>query len=96
MPKRVVLAALIAFSFGVGLLLHTLLYSDGWRNRQRARADLAALELHNAAAELRVRELRSEIDALRTRRDVQERVVRHEIGYTRPGDIVLELEASAP
>lgn len=96
MPKRVVFAAIVAFAFGVGLLLHTLLYSDGWRNRQRARADLAALERQNAAAEARLRDLRGQIEALRTRPDVQERVVRHELGYTRPGDVVLELEASAP
>jgi cell division protein FtsB len=96
MPKRVVLAAVAAFAFGIGLLLHTLFWSDSWKNRQRVRADLEALERLNAAQEIRMRELRAEIEALRTRPEVQERVVRHELGYTRPGDLVLELEASAP
>jgi cell division protein FtsB len=95
MPRRVVLAALAAFVFGVGLLLHTLFWSDGWRQRQRARGDLAALTVQNLASEARVKELRSEIEALRTRPEVQERVVRHELGYTRPGDVVLELDRPA-
>ena len=94
MPKRIVLAALGCFVFGVGLLLHTLLWSDGWQKRQRARADLEQLTLENAASATRVERLRTDIEALRTRKEVQERLVRHELGYARAGDLVLELEAS--
>jgi len=92
MARRYVVLALLAFALGVTVFLHTLLYSDGWSQRQRARSDFAALEASNESAEQRVEQLRSKIEALRSRPDVQERAVRHELGYVRPEhEIVLEL-----
>ena len=43
----------------------------------------------NQKQEERAEQLRSEVDALRKRRDIQERVVRDELGYVKPGDVVV-------
>lgn len=88
---RYYLVALLAFVLGIGVFLHTIFYSDSWQQREKARIDLEALTVDNDAAEERMHTLRSQIDAMRIRPEVQERAVRHELGYVRPGDVVLEL-----
>jgi cell division protein FtsB len=75
------------------IVAHTLLAPDGWRRRTHVRQALAEVQSEVLAAELRVGELETQIEALRTRPEVQERVVRDELGFVRPGDVVLELEA---
>lgn len=96
MPSRLWAIAGAAVILGVALFLHTLLASEAWQNRQRVRADLEDLRTRNAMNQTRVEVLRSQIDALRSRREVQERVVRQELGYVREGEIVLELSHAAP
>ena len=92
MSRRYVVLALIALTVGIGTFLHTVFYSDGWGNRERARIDLEALVSENGINEKRVAGLRRQIEAIRERREVQERVVRHELGYIRPAEeIVIEL-----
>lgn len=93
MSTRSGVLAMAAFALGVGLFLHTLLYSDAWHNRQRVRTDLHALQQQNAAAEERMEQLSQSIEALRTRPEVQERVIRQELGLVRSNEIVLELGA---
>ncbi len=73
------------------LLLHTLLDPDGWTRRQKIRTDLEELHAENTRLEQLVGELREEIKALRTRDEVQERVVRDELGFVKPDEVVLEL-----
>jgi cell division protein FtsB len=68
-----------------------LVSPDGWRRRQRARADLAAVRDSNLQREAQVTQLRAEVAAMRSRPDVQERVVREELGFVRDGDVVLEV-----
>ena len=82
----------VCLVLGVGIFLHTLLYSDSWRNRENARADLEALQRENDATETRLEAPRHQIDGLKNRPAVQERVIRHELGFTRPGEVVLEVE----
>ena len=96
MPRKQTIIALIALALGAGVFLHTLLYSDSWKHRARARADLEALEAENAATEERVLQLRGQVEAIRSRPEAQERAIRHELGYVRPGEIVLELGAAQP
>jgi cell division protein FtsB len=93
MRARTVITALCALALGVAVFLHTLLYSDSWQQRQRARQDLAAIQANNDAAKARLDAMRGQIEALRKRPEVQERVIRQELGFTRPGEIVLELGA---
>ncbi|MEZ4272103.1 MAG: septum formation initiator family protein [Myxococcota bacterium] len=91
MSKRFVVLAAACFALGIVTVMHTLFYSGNWQNRQRLRADLATLQAENTAAQERVSWLRNQITALRERPEVQERIVRHELGYVHPDEIVMEL-----
>ena len=90
MQTRRKLLLIIVASVSVAFLLHTLT-SDGWSNRSKLRADLEALQTENDEIGAEVKRLRFQIDALRRRPAVQERIVRDELGYIKPHDIVLEL-----
>ena len=85
---------IVVASFSMGVLFHTLFVADGWSDRQKLRADLQAVQAENTEIAAEVKRLRSQIDALRRRPSVQERVIRDELGYVKPGDIILELGAS--
>jgi cell division protein FtsB len=87
---RILLAATLLV-MSAALLVHTLLSPDGWNRRQKARADLEVLRAENNRLEHEVQDLRGQIEALRTREEVQERVIRDELGYVRPGDVNLEV-----
>lgn len=87
------LILIIVAGFSVAGLFHTFFISNGWSDRRKLRADLDAVQAENKEIEAEVDRLRSQIDALRRRPTVQERAVRDELGYVRPGDIVLELGA---
>ena len=89
---RLLLAATLLV-MSAALLLHTLLDPEGWSRRQRARADLESLKAENTRLETEVESLRTQIDALRTREEVQERIIRDELGYVRPGEVNLEVES---
>ena len=91
MPKRRVMLALVLLLSSAALLLHTLLSPEGWARREQVRADLDAMRAENARLEAEVETLGAQINALRTRPEVQERVVRDELGYTRPGEVSLEI-----
>lgn len=92
--RRLLIAAgLLLFAFV--LMAHTLVSSDGWRKRARVRTDLMQLRDTNSAREQHVAQLRAEVAAMRSRPDVQERVIRDELGYVRDGDLVLEVDTRA-
>jgi len=91
MPKRYVVVALIALALGVGVFLDTLFRSNAWQQRERTRTDLEEIRLENEQAQREVNEARKQIDAMRNRPEVRERAARHELGYVRPGELVLEL-----
>jgi cell division protein FtsB len=91
MKSRWWIAGLLLLAGSTAVLLHTVLDPDGWTRRQRIEADLEELRAENARLEATVSELRREIKALRTRREVQERVVRDELGFVKPNEVVLEL-----
>ena len=74
------------------VVAHTLLASEGWGRRARVRHDLGLVTQDVERYTLRVRELRARVDAVKTRRAVQERVVRHQLSYVRPGDLVVDLD----
>ena len=91
MSSRRLLIACALLAFACALILHTLVSPDGWRRRERARADLASVRDNNLQREAQVAQLRAEVAAMRSRPDVQERVVREELGFVRDGDVVLEV-----
>ena len=91
MKRRWVVTGIFFLAASTALLLHTMLDPDGWTRRQRIQSDLEDLRDENARLEARVGELRDEIKALRTREEVQERVVRDELGFVKPNEVVLEL-----
>lgn len=88
--RSILACALLLFAFG--LIMHTLVAPNGWRARERVRADLAQVREQNEARERRVEQQRAEVSALRNRSDVQERVVREELGFVRDGDVVVEIK----
>jgi cell division protein FtsB len=76
------------------LLVHTFVSADGWQRRARVQRDLAAVETDIAAGQRRAATLRAQIEALRSRSEVQERVVRDELGYVRRGDVIVDASAA--
>ncbi|MBC7794906.1 MAG: septum formation initiator family protein [Clostridia bacterium] len=78
--------------FAFGLIMHTLVAPNGWRARERVRIDLTQVREQNEARERKAEQLRAEVAALRDRADVQERVVREELGFVREGDVVVEIK----
>jgi len=91
--QKILVFVLSAFS--LGLIIHTLFISDAWDRRQNLHQDLDALVEQNQAAEDEIKSLRSQIDAVRRRPEVQERIVRDELGYIRPGEIIVELDGES-
>lgn len=81
------LAVLLALAIGI----HTRFLSDAWPEHERVANDLAAVERTNAALTVETQQLQRDIEALRTRPAVQERVVRHELGVVRPGEGIVHL-----
>lgn len=75
----------------LSIFVHTFVAHDGWGRRERVAADLTRVQTEIDAGEARAHDLRAQIDALRNRPEVQERVVREELGYVKPVDVVLEL-----
>jgi len=71
---------------------HTIFASEGSFRRTRVRHDLALVEEDLHRLEGRVAELRARIDALKSRRLVQESVVRRELSYVRPGEIIIDVD----
>ena len=73
------------------LVVHTLFFSEGWDKRTELQLELEERHQANQALEEEVRQLRSDIKAIREQPEVQERIVRDELGYLRDGEVVIEL-----
>ena len=85
--------ALFTTSFVVsfGLLLQTFLQPQGWRQRSLLAANLVTLQSANSAMQERITRLRADIDALNHRAPAQEHVIRDELGWVRPGELIINL-----
>jgi cell division protein FtsB len=83
--------ALFATSFVVGfaLLLQTFLQPQSWRQRSLLAADLVTLQSANGAMQERINGLRADIDALNHSPRAQEHVIRDELGWVRPGELII-------
>jgi len=82
---------IIAVVFSALMLFQTLLVSDGWSDRRSLRQDLTSVRTENTEIKLEVERLRLHIEALHRRPEVQEHVIRDELGYLKAGEIVLEI-----
>ena len=87
--QKVIFIIILVFSSLI--LLQTLLVSDGWSDRRTLWQDLRAVRTENAEINQEVERLRLELEALHRRPEVQEHVIRDELGYIKPGEIVLEI-----
>lgn len=77
--------------FAAFVVVQIFIQPSGWPQRQRAKQDLQALAAQNAAAEQTLAELKQEIEALQTNDAYRERVVREELGFVHPEDVVVDL-----
>ncbi len=87
--RPLLIALLLAVS--AALLLHTLFDPEGWTSRAKARDDLEAVREENDRLQHRATSLRQEIRALRQRREVQERVIRDELGFVGADEVIIEM-----
>jgi len=88
--RKWVMGALLA---ALGLALVSVADADGFRRYFRLRGELSDLEARNLALEQTNAELSREISALRSDPRAMERVVREELGFIKPGELVFNLEA---
>lgn len=88
--QRKIILSIVA-SLSAAVLFHTLFISKGWSDRKKLRNDLAAVTAENQEIQLEIEKLRTQIDAIRRRPKVQERVIRDELGFIKPQEIILEL-----
>ena len=73
------------------VVVNTLVAADGWSHRAALKRDLTRLDKENAQASTHAEDLRRSIHALRTRRDVQEHVIRDELGYVGLHEMVVKI-----
>jgi len=81
----------VSLFLSLALIVHTLLAEGGWKRRDNVRQALTAARGENAILRAKAAGLRAEIDALRSRPEVQESAVRRELGYIRPDEVIVEV-----
>jgi len=79
----------------LGLLAATALDTKGIRRFLKLRNEVAELRERNAKAHREHDRLARQVHALRENPEAIERAVRHELGFIRPGELVLELRGSS-
>ena len=89
--RRYLLLLAVSLVVSVLVTVNTFLESEGWVRRRAVLRDLNVIETDIAETSAKVKELQARIKAQKTRLDVQEHIVRDELGYVRPGEIVLDL-----
>ena len=92
MTKLQRLALILIAISSAGLLVHTVFFSDGYGKRAKLQQELEERRVANDYLREEAEQLRSDIKAIRTQKEVQERIIRDELGYLRNGEIILELE----
>lgn len=81
-----------ACAFAAVLALCSLLDAKGFRRSRALRRDIAALEARNEALRTENAGLADRIRGLRKSPEAQERAAREELGFVKPGEIVINLE----
>lgn len=88
--RRWVSWALVA---ALGLTIISVSDADGFRRYFRLRRDMAALEERNRALQETNGALVKEISGLRSDPRAMEQAAREELGFVKPGELVINLEA---
>src|SRR5262245_66407107 len=95
---RIVAAALVAFA--LAYIPYHVYARSGLARTLALRRDLAALRARNAELRAENERLAREAEALRSDPSAIERVARNELGWVKPGEIIVDLggapEARAP
>jgi cell division protein FtsB len=78
----------------LGLCAATALDPKGIRRFLKLRTEVAELRARNAQAHREHDRLSHQVHALRDNPDAIERAIRQELGFIRPGELVLELRAA--
>jgi cell division protein FtsB len=86
---RVGAAALVTFA--LGYVPYHVYARSGLARTLQLRRDLASLRAHNAELRRGNEKLSREAEALRNDPDAIERVARAELGWVRPGEVILDL-----
>ena len=79
-----------------GIAVATLLDGRGLRRYQKLRDEVSSLRAHNAGLAKENGALAREVEALQHDPRYQVRVVHEELGFVRPGELLLELDESGP
>jgi cell division protein FtsB len=87
---RGVAAVLLALTFGY--LPYHIYSRSGFAGYLHLRQDLRALQTQNARLRVENDRLAREVDALGTDPRALERVARTELGWVRPGEVILDLK----
>jgi cell division protein FtsB len=87
---------LVAIAAVLGLWLLTRLVSQGFEEVARAEAERTALEHRKAELEQRVRDLDATLHALRCDPAAVESMARQELGWVRPGEVVVLIATPTP
>lgn len=74
------------------LALCSALDTQGFRRSVKLQADISALKTRNEGLRRENASLAEQIRALRKDPEAQERAAREELGYVKPGEIVINLE----
>jgi cell division protein FtsB len=87
---RAVAAVVLALTFGY--LPYRIYARSGFAQYLRLRGDLAAIRAQNGRLKAENDRLAREVDALTSDPRALERVARAELGWVRPGEVILDLE----
>ena len=87
---------LVAIAAALGLWLLTRLVSQGFEEVAQAEAERSALEHRKAELEQRVRDLDATLYALRCDPAAVESMARQELGWVRPGEVVVLIATPTP
>lgn len=93
MPRGPLVFLSLSLLCSAAITVHTFVAPDGWDRREHVLRDLDGITAEIARDSRKVAELKAAVSAMRRRPEVQERVVRDELGYVREGDLVIELDA---
>lgn len=90
------LVAALAVTVLLGYIPYHVYARSGLARTIALRRDLLALRTHNSDLRAENERLAREAEALRTDLGAIERVARAELGWVRPGELVVDLSAPAP
>ena len=86
---------LMALGASGTLVLHTLFDPEGWTKRGRLHDDLNHIESSNLLTHEKIIQIRQHVEAIRQRPEMQEWLVRSDLGHVMPNDLVFEVAGPA-